>query len=200
MNNQITASSGRILIATVTIDSPPAARTPMALTAVRKMTQPTAIETTQPLPPNCGPMNDSADAVATATEACATQLETQNDQVARKPLVAPNSRSMFAWIPSPPNREIWASPKTMHIAPNPLITQPMEALSPSGARLTGNMKIAPPMIVPTTSADVIQKPILLSSVSVIVAFPLKESRASLFGRRDLLRAFQRLPDQEDHDP
>jgi hypothetical protein len=33
----------------------------------------------------------------------------------------------------------------MHNAPNPLITQPIEALSPRGARLTGNMKIAPPM-------------------------------------------------------
>src|SRR5258708_6649681 len=60
-NSQITASSGRILIATVTIDRPPAARTPMALTTVSSTTQPMAIETTIPAPPNRGSMNDSAD-------------------------------------------------------------------------------------------------------------------------------------------
>jgi hypothetical protein len=73
-------------------------------------------------------MKDSAEAVATATDACATQFDTQNDQVARKPLVAPNSRSILAWIPSPPKREICASPNTMHIAPRPLITQLIGAL------------------------------------------------------------------------
>ncbi len=77
----------------MTIDRPPAARTPMALTAVTTTTLPIATGTTRSGLP---PMNDSAEAVATATEAMATQLETQNDQVARKPLVGPNSRSILA--------------------------------------------------------------------------------------------------------
>ena len=47
----------------------------------------------------------------------------------------------------------------MQSTPIPLTTQPISALRPSGARATGSMKMAAPMIVPTTSAQVIQKPI-----------------------------------------
>src|SRR6185436_20581285 len=87
-----------------------------------------------------------------------------------------------------------------HIAPRPLITQLIGALAPSGARLTGIMKIAPPMIVPTTSADVIQNPILLSSVSVIAMPPPRKSERlrTRTGRRLPRRASPRLPDHE-HD-
>ena len=41
-NSQTTASNGNTLITTVTSDSPPAARTPMALTPVRTTSQPIA--------------------------------------------------------------------------------------------------------------------------------------------------------------
>lgn len=58
----------------------------------------------------------------------------------------------------------------MQSTPPPLTSQPMRALRPSGARLTGSMKIPDPMIVPTTSAVVIHIPIVcdLSAVSPIV--------------------------------
>ena len=46
----------------------------------------------------------------------------------------------------------------MHKTPAPLISQPIKAFAPSGARLTGSMKMPAPMMVPTTSADVIQMP------------------------------------------
>src|SRR4051812_49624325 len=95
-NSQITASNGSSLIATVTIESPPAARTPIALTAVSSTTQPIASGTTIVGPPNSGPMKDKAEAAPIATEACATQLETQNAQAARNATVGPNSRSILA--------------------------------------------------------------------------------------------------------
>ena len=39
----------------------------------------------------------------------------------------------------------------MDIAPNALRTQPMAALAPSGARLTGKRKMPAPIIVPMTT-------------------------------------------------
>jgi len=59
------------LIATVTMESPPEARTPMALIAVSRMTLPIATGMTISLPP---PMNDRVDPAVIATEASATQL------------------------------------------------------------------------------------------------------------------------------
>ena len=47
----------------------------------------------------------------------------------------------------------------MQRTPTPLTSQPINELTPSGARVTGSMKIADPMIVPITSALVIQMPI-----------------------------------------
>jgi len=104
-------------------------------------------------------MNDRVAPAVTATEASATQLENQKAQATRNAMVGPNSRSILAWIPSPPKRENWASAKAMQIAPIPLTPQLSTAFTPSGARLTGNMKMAPPMIVPMTRAVVIQMPI-----------------------------------------
>ena len=60
----------------------------------------------------------------------------------------------------------------MQITPTPLITQPISALGPSGARLTGSMKMPEPMIVPTTIALVIHRPIVCGLlVSVAIRFP-----------------------------
>ena len=64
----------------------------------------------------------------------------------------------------------------MHIAPAPLTSHPMTPLRPKGARLTGSMKIAPPMIVPTTSAVVIQIPIL-PSFTIVTPPPEADARA-----------------------
>ncbi len=96
-------------------------------------------------------MKDKADAAPTATDACAAQLETQNAQATRKATVGPNSRSILAWMPSPPSRESRASANTMHSTPTPLTSQPIRALAPSGARLTGSMNMPAPMMVPTTT-------------------------------------------------
>ena len=48
----------------------------------------------------------------------------------------------------------------MQMTPMPLISQAIRALAPSGASATGSMKMPEPMIVPTTSALVIQMPIV----------------------------------------
>lgn len=92
----MTAKRGSSLMATVTNESPPAARTPIALTAVSRTTQPIAAGTIMSCPPNCGPAKDKADAAAMATDACATQFDTQNAQATRKAMVGPSSRSIFA--------------------------------------------------------------------------------------------------------
>src|SRR5436309_3098352 len=47
----------------------------------------------------------------------------------------------------------------MHKAPALLTNHAATALAPSGARETGSMKMPAPIIVPTTKAPVIQKPI-----------------------------------------
>src|SRR5205814_8178010 len=55
----------------------------------------------------------------------------------------------------------------MAVAPRPLTNQPTKALDPSGASDLGSRKIPAPIIVPTTSAPVIQGPILPSLGAVI---------------------------------
>src|SRR6185369_611096 len=165
----MTASKGNTLIATVTIENPPAARTPVALMATSPTTHAIATGTTMLAP--IIPTNERLEPAAIATDACAVQFENQNAQVTRKPIVGPNSRSMLAWMPSPPNFENWASAKAMHMAPNPLTTQPIRALGPSGARLTGSMKMPAPMMLPTTSAVVIHMPILPSLSLAMLALP-----------------------------
>ena len=47
----------------------------------------------------------------------------------------------------------------MHSAPPELTSQPTTALAPSGASATGSMKMPEPIIVPTTRAAVIHRPI-----------------------------------------
>jgi hypothetical protein len=59
----------------------------------------------------------------------------------------------------------------MHSMPTPLIGQAINAFGPSGARLTGSMKMPAPMMPPTTTADVIQMPIFASVCSVNAALP-----------------------------
>ena len=95
------------------------ARTPMALIAVSPMMTRIASGTISRCPPNAGEMNDRADTAPTATDACAVQFETQNDQATRKPMVGPNSRSIFAWMPSPPSRDRRAIAETTHSTPTP---------------------------------------------------------------------------------
>ena len=61
----------------------------------------------------------------------------------------------------------------MHNAPTLLMIQPMIALGPSGASATGSMKMPAPIIVPTTSALVIQMPILWSDALPMAPGPTK---------------------------
>ncbi len=79
----ITASSGNSLIATVTSASPPAERTPLALTSVSTTTAVIAAATTNHGPPKPGLIQDNAAANAIASPALPAQLEHQNDQATR---------------------------------------------------------------------------------------------------------------------
>ena len=79
----ITATSGNSLIATVNSDRPPAARAPIAFTAVRKTIAAMATATIASGPAIDGKTRDRAEAVAMASAAWLAQLEHQNAQATR---------------------------------------------------------------------------------------------------------------------
>ena len=92
---------------------------------------------------------------------CATQFETQKLHATRKAAVGPNALLDIGLDAAAAEQRQPCRVReddARHSAPPIVITQPMSAFGPSGARLTGSRKMPEPMIVPTTSALVIQRP------------------------------------------
>ena len=89
----ITAKSGKSLMTVVTIDIPPEARAPNALTTCSTNTAATATAMNGTTGRNAGLIQATAEAVAMASAALADQLLHQNDQVTRKATVGPKACS-----------------------------------------------------------------------------------------------------------
>ena len=162
MNQPITASSGSSLIATVTSESPPADANADRIDR-GQADKPRRWRTaaTTPGPPKPGPIERQA-RPRRRSRAAALRRPSSTPRSTRRRGRRRSGRMRVRYTPECRRRRArdkLRQAKAMHSAPTLLTTQPSRWRCGRAARaLTGSMKMPEPIIVPTTSALVIQMP------------------------------------------